>query len=236
MSPLGQSMKLAAKRAMFAVFWRCPAIFVRTLKKIIWVLDFPCWMRAHLTGAPLHFATRYQMFDFIGEQISGQRVLYLEFGVYKGESIKYWSQILKNPESILHGFDSFEGLPENWNPTYPKGGFSTRGQVPEVADSRVRFFKGWFEHVLPDYQLPAHDVLIINMDADLYSSTKFVLRHLEKAMAIGTWLYFDEFADRHHEFRAFREFVEETGMRFQAIAESSWDKVYLEQVAFRRIA
>lgn len=236
MPPLVQSIKLPAKRAIFAVFWRCPATFVRILQKFIGVLDFPSWMRMHFTAAPRHFATRFQIFDFIGQQVAGQRVLYLEFGVYKGESIKYWSQILKNPESILHGFDSFEGLPENWNHAYAKGGFSTDGQIPEVADRRVTFFKGWFDQVLPEYRLPAHDTLIINIDADLYSSTKFVLHHLKNSMAIGTWLYFDEFADRHHEFRAFREFVEETGMQFEAIAESGWDNAYLEQVAFRRIA
>jgi Macrocin-O-methyltransferase (TylF) len=234
--PLGQSTKLVAKRTMFAVFWRCPSIFVRILQKFIGVLDFPSWMRMHFSAAPRHFANRYQIFDFIGEQIVGKQVLYLEFGVYEGESIKYWSQILKDPESILHGFDSFEGLPEDWNHAHARGGFSTGGQIPEVADTRVTFFKGWFDQVLPEYRLPAHDILIINIDADLYSSTRLILHHLKDSIVIGTWLYFDEFTDRHHEFRAFREFVEETGMQFEAIAESGWDNAYLEQVAFRRIA
>lgn len=234
--PVGHSMKLVAKRAMFTVFWCSPVILVRTLRKFIGVLDFPSWIRTHFTAPPRHFATRYQIFDFIGQQVAGQRVLYMEFGVYKGESITYWSKILKNPESILHGFDSFEGLPEDWNHAHGKGGFSTGGQIPDVADSRVTFFKGWFDQVLPEYRLPVHDRLIINIDADLYSSTKFVLHHLKNNITIGTWLYFDEFADRHHEFRAFREFVEETGMQFEAIAESGLDNAYLDQVAFRRIA
>lgn len=56
----------------------------------------------------------------------------------------------------LHGFDSFEGLPERWNADHAKGHFSTAGQIPEIADNRVTFFKGWFKEILREYAPPAH--------------------------------------------------------------------------------
>src|SRR5258706_11067629 len=71
------------------------------------------WMRDHHFYFKNRVANRLQVWDVIAEQVKAQRVLYLEFGVAYGESMSYWSQKLKHPESMLHGFDSFEGLPES---------------------------------------------------------------------------------------------------------------------------
>ena len=114
----------------------------------------------------------------------------------------------------MHGFDSFEGLPERWLKDRPKGMFSTGGALPDIDDPRVQFFKGWFHETLPAYELPRREVVVVNMDADLYSSTILVLRALRDLFTAGTYLYFDEFASFGHEERAFREFVDETGLRF----------------------
>ncbi len=73
-----------------------------------------------------------------------------------------------------------------------KGQFDASGRVPITDDPRVRFFKGWFTQVLPRYYLRAHDVLVINMDADLYSSTIYVLNYLRPHIKPGTLIYFDE--------------------------------------------
>jgi hypothetical protein len=192
-------------------------------------LEIGRWMRERSYYPLQTFRDRYGIFDLMGREIGDKQVLYLEFGVYQGESMSYWSKLLKNTESILYGFDSFEGLPDTWLSTYPKGCFSTGGQIPDVPDTRVQFIKGWFKDTIPLFQLPPHDVLILNMDADLYSSTKFVLDSLGGSLAVGDWLYFDEFSNPQHEFRAFREFVEQTGMHFTAVAQSG----HLRHVAFR---
>jgi hypothetical protein len=47
------------------------------------------------------------------------------------------------------------------------------------SDDRVAFFKGWFSETLPDYVPPPHKQLFVNLDADLYSSTKTVLEFLK---------------------------------------------------------
>ena len=49
--------------------------------------------------------------------------LVMEFGVYQGESIAQLASIL--PSKMIHGFDSFEGLPEDWRFGFKKGHFDT---------------------------------------------------------------------------------------------------------------
>jgi len=56
----------------------------------------------------------------------------LEFGVYHGLSLRKIAQQVATP---IHGFDSFEGLPEDWKPGEAKGSYSTGGRVPTVPDS-----------------------------------------------------------------------------------------------------
>jgi hypothetical protein len=60
----------------------------------------------------------------------------------------------------------------------------------------------------------SHDRLVVNLDADLYSSTAFVLSQLQPRLPIGSRIYFDEFNHRADELRAFDEFLEETNFTF----------------------
>jgi hypothetical protein len=160
------------------------------------------------------FDTREKLFDLAGREVANRDVLYMEFGVYQGATVRYWSKLLRNPDSKLHGFDSFEGLPEVWTDAAGRGHFSTNGTIPTVDDPRVKFFKGWFDQTLPAYQVPDHEVLVLNFDADLYSSTKCALDRMSNYIVPGTYLYFDEFSDLQHEFRAFVEFCSSSSRRF----------------------
>ena len=174
-------------------------------------------MRAKGYDTSRRFLRREELFDLVGKQVRDREVLYLEFGVFQGEATRRWSKLLLNPKSKLHGFDSFEGLPENWLPHRQKGCFATDGTIPRIDDSRVAFFKGWFNETLPTYKCPSHEVLVINVDADLYSSAICVLKALKNEIVPGTYIYFDEFADRENELRAFSEFVLDTEMRFELL-------------------
>jgi hypothetical protein len=82
------------------------------------------------------------------ERIGAADLLYLEFGVWQGYSIEYFSRLNRSPRSLFYGFDSFEGLPEGWR-GMSAGHFSTGGQIPVIDDERVRFIKGWFQDSLP---------------------------------------------------------------------------------------
>jgi macrocin-O-methyltransferase TylF-like protien len=115
---------------------------------------------------------------------------------------------------------------------WTKGQFNLAGRIPVIEDPRVQFFKGRFDQTLPQYTLPAHDVLVINLDADIYSSTSYVLKHLTPEIAVGTYIYFDEFCKTDQEARAFDDFLKASGYKFQPV---SADKT-LTFVCFRRSA
>ena len=67
----------------------------------------------------------------------------LEFGVHKGKTINVMSKVF--PNDTLYGFDSFEGLPEDWNiSTNPKKNKHKKGyyvvlDVLSNDEARVEF-------------------------------------------------------------------------------------------------
>jgi hypothetical protein len=186
------------------------------LQAVVNYLKVGRWMRDQEFVFPVKVNSRQQVWDAILDQIESEAVLYLEFGVAYGESIRYWSAHLKHPDSLLHGFDSFDGMPEN-SGIWRKGQFGASGRVPETSDPRVTFFKGWFDKVLPNYTLPPRDRLVINMDADIYSSTSSVLNFLFPFVKPGTIIYFDEMNHVDHEPKAFGE-VMNRGAKFRPLA------------------
>ena len=201
---------------------------------IVNYMKLGCWMAQHDFHFHRRVHNREAVFATVAERVCDRPVLYLEFGVFTGASMQYWSRALKHPESKLHGFDSFEGLPEDFDylgGPYTKGTFHTQGVMPVINDTRVRFFKGWFEQVLPTYSIPEHDVLVITMDADLYSSTIYVLRHLRPWIRPGTFIYFDDLSRPDHEPRAFDEFMKESGLKFRPVcADQSLNTAFFECV------
>ena len=54
--------------------------------------------------------------------------LYCEFGVYRGETLNFIASLV--PVEV-HGFDSFEGLPEDWKQGHEKGTFALQA-LPQV--------------------------------------------------------------------------------------------------------
>jgi macrocin-O-methyltransferase TylF-like protien len=174
------------------------------------------WMRVKNITIPRRFATREELFDAVSAELGDRHVLYLEFGVAKGKCMRYWAKLLKSPHTHLHGFDSFQGLPTKWS-RLPRGHFSTGGEPPQIEDARVQFYVGFFEETLPSYKPPAHECVVAIFDADLYSSTAYVLNKVGHLFVPGTYVYFDEFHDRANELRAFDEFLEETGMSFEVV-------------------
>ncbi len=145
---------------------------------------------------------------------------FLEFGVYTGATI---NQIAGEvPDRIVHGFDSFQGLPENWRDC-PEGAFSTDGKLPRVR-SNVQLHVGLFQDTLPAFMKKEHapmTIALLHIDCDLYSSTKTVFDHLGEYIGKGTVVVFDEFFNypnfQDHEFRAWFEYIEQTNHSFEYI-------------------
>ncbi len=208
------------KQFLTLVGARLSARGVHQLQMVVNYIRLGHWMARNKYLVKRRLPDRYAVFDVVVEQVREKRVLYLEFGVFQGASMRYWANALKHPEARLHGFDSFEGLPEDldMDGPYVKGVFDVQGRIPQVNDPRVTFFKGWFEEVLPSYRLPEHEVLVVVIDADLYSSTRCVLQRLRPFLKAGDFLYFGDMSRPDHEPRALEEFVRESGLRFQLVA------------------
>lgn len=160
-------------------------------------------------GRPVpNLADRFAVFEAALRLVEEARQpLYLEFGVYRGRSLRWWSAHLSGAGARLVGFDSFEGLPEHWVPGAPAGTFVT-GAPPTLTDERVSFVVGRFEDSLPGWSPPPHDQLVVNVDCDLYSSSACVLQWLTPHLVPGALVYFDDLFSRDHQARALREWLE----------------------------
>jgi Flp pilus assembly protein TadD len=150
--------------------------------------------------------------------------LVLEFGVRFGTSIR---QIASLVTQDIHGFDSFQGLPEQWNGE-AKGSYSTQGKLPKVPRN-VKLHAGWFENTLPEFlKSNPGPVRLMNIDCDIYSSTKTVLDLLSDRIVPGTMIVFDEYVGnefwRDDEFKAFQEAVSRYGWQYRYQAFSFFSK------------
>ena len=186
------------------------------------------------TNVHYRVAELIEEFHFIQNLISSDTpITYLEFGVFQGNSILNASKIFKHEKSRFIGFDTFEGLPEPYEPAnHPKGQFSTDGNIPVIDDSRVDFIKGLFQDTLDKFlenysSLDKYGTelgnqqLVINMDADLYSSTLYCLTKLDFLISKDTIIRFDEFSSPEHEWLALQDYARSYYRDFEIIASSS---------------
>ena len=143
----------------------------------------------------------------------------VEFGVFEGYSIQWFARNNSHKDSRFYGFDSFEGLPEFWSVSHPQSMFDLSGAIPKFDDQRIMPMKGWFQNTVakfisaytPDKQL------IVHFDADLYSSTLYILMQVDslKKKYIGI---FDEF--RGDEARALYNYTQATGATVEIVART----------------
>lgn len=95
----------------------------------------------------------------------------LEFGVGSGQS----TRIIAEHMPVI-GFDSFEGLPEDWRDGFPAGSFAQEAP-PEIDGAHYQV--GLFDVTIPRFNTKGlRDVGLMHIDCDLYSSTATVLAYL----------------------------------------------------------
>jgi hypothetical protein len=158
---------------------------------------------------------REELFD-LGLSRAPEDGLYLEFGVESGGSINY---LAKRVKGTVHGFDSFEGLPEAWFDEFDKSAFSTNSKLPK-CESNVQLHAGLFNDTLPEFAVTYNDcVAFMHIDCDLYASTKTVFDMLGDRISSGTVIQFDEYFNypgwMQHEFKAFQEFILDRKLNYQ---------------------
>lgn len=185
----------------------------------------------HMRTVP-NFVNDYDFHDWIlRNQVNQQLVssgLILEFGVATGRTLNHIGRIFSN--KTVHGFDSFEGLPENWTSRMPAG-FFARSSLPSVRKN-CKLHVGWFDNTLPKFlstneKLP---IALLHVDSDLYSSAKTILTLLNSQLVKDTVIIFDEYINypgwELDEFRAWQEFVNDNNITYEYIGRvSSHQKV-----------
>lgn len=120
-------------------------------------------------------------------------ITFIEFGVWEGYSLKYFSEQNKNPNSMFIGLDTFEGLDEVWV-DFSMDQFDVDGKLPNITDRRVQFFKGYFQDTFGQLEqaVQGRSNFIVHFDADLYSSTLFALTKIDELTG-QYYAIFDEF-------------------------------------------
>ena len=126
-------------------------------------------------------STRTGLLDYALNKISVKGTC-AEFGVNEGESINYLAKRL--PE--IYGFDSFEGLKEDWKGVFAQGHFDRKGKLPRVAKN-VHLVKGWFDETLPGFLKQHHGPFsFVHIDSDTYEAADTILTLLGPQFAVGT--------------------------------------------------
>lgn len=147
--------------------------------------------------------------------------LFLEFGVARGKSIRWIAK--QADKKTIHGFDSFEGIPESWNGNIA-GTFHRHGKLPKVPDN-VKLHVGLFDKTLPAFfESNTDNIAFMHVDCDLYSSTKTIFDFTGNRLQPGSIILFDDYYNypnwKDHEFRGFKEFVEKNNIQYEYIAYS----------------
>jgi len=174
-----------------------------------------------------NYSNRVKLHEYVisSHSLADKPIHYLEFGVAGGTSFAWWVKANRHPGSRFFGFDTFEGLPEDWH-FFKKGAFSF--DIPFLEDERGTFIKGLFQDTLYNFldnyrrSLDTPDATrVLHMDADLYSSTLFALTMMAPFLRNGDIVFFDEFNIPNHEFAAWSDFIKSYYIRYEVIGSAN---------------
>jgi hypothetical protein len=183
--------------------------------------DTIAFISANMPNA-LGFDMPKQLLEHAIRAVSNDGIV-AEFGVNTGGTINHIAKTM--PARKVHGFDSFQGLPEAWQGyNLDAGHFSRQGRLPRVRGN-VTLHPGWFDDTLPPFvKSLSKPIALLHVDCDIYSSTRTVFQHLKNHIVPGTVIVFDEFFNypnwQAHEYKAYMEFVSERGIGFDYLAYS----------------
>lgn len=203
--------------------------FSGAVANLYWLTKFSAWAFQNRQVAYNDFPSKWDYFKrndmykwVIDKEALTQTINYIEFGVAAGHSFKWWLEQNKNVASTFYGFDTFDGLPEDWGP-FKKGSFSNANELPIINDDRGKFYKGLFQQTVPGFlkELDNSKRNVLMMDADLYSATLYALTSLAPYLKKGDIIFFDEFVVPTHEFKAYSDFVASYYINLELIAAAN---------------
>ena len=146
---------------------------------------------------------------------------YFEFGVWVGTTINFFSKYV----NTIYGFDSFEGLKEDWEGfELPKGTFNLNKKLPKLNTNVVPII-GWVQDTLSPF-LEKYKPLInfVHIDVDTYQTTKFILTKIKPYLSKNSIIAFDELYNypgwEVGEYKALKETLNENDYKFIAFCKN----------------
>ncbi len=155
--------------------------------------------------------------------------LYIELGVAGGAGCRFFGKALAQAGKTMTGFDSFEGLEEDWTGIQTgraAGAFTQGGKLPDVPDN-VTLVKGWVQDTLPPFLEATGDApfSFVHLDMDTYTPTRFALEALKPRLVAGSIILFDELYGypgwRHHEYKALMEVLAPDSFKYVSFANDN---------------
>ena len=227
MSLIKKGSKLPRKlKGLFFVSRMDKLVPIKLFSFLAHIADLSRWISINREKCKNDFYTRkfnYNKRESLYEQVINDfslnsKIDYLEFGVSKGRSFKWWINRITDDEAKFYGFDTFTGLPESWGP-FKKGDMGSDNAPPLIDDHRHEFYQGLFQQTLLPF-LSNYDAgkrKVIHMDADIYSATLYVLTLITPILRSGDIIFFDEFNVPLHEFKAFKEWSSSFYIHYEVI-------------------
>ena len=167
------------------------------------------------------FKSAQDLLIWSAERCRDQDGMVLEFGVWKGKSLRIIAKILIKPstDSIL-----FKVCPKTGAPEFRQARSLCKTR-PRVS-ANTKLVVGWFSETLGPF-LAEHPGLIkfLHIDCDLYSSAREVLEKCAERLRPGSIIVFDEYFNypnwQEGEFKAFQETVARHRLSYRYIAYNS---------------
>ena len=208
-------MKDVSKRVFYAIFRLLSAIKTTSFSKLFISVSYLLRSEGLYNRSKVKaFPDRKEMHRYLASQYISpdEKIHYMEFGVFWGQTYRIWVEGNKNPETKFVGFDTFTGLPEDWG-SEKKGSYSAQGKLPDIHDPRSEWQVGLIQDTLPHYvrRISREEKKVIHIDVDLYNASLITLIHLQPYLRRGDIIIFDDFftfTKTTHEFKAFCDFVE----------------------------
>ena len=222
---------------LVGIFLALPTFITSIINRIVrsrWVVD-----------------TRKDSFEQIFATLasSGVEGDYLEFGVYRGSSFiqaYHMAQKYNLTNMKFFAFDSFQGLPEGEGETFNTGEFQCSQPLftkivrkAGVDLDKVVVVEGFYEDSLQEsvkVNTGLKTAAVINVDCDLYVSTKDVLRFVQDLIQPGCVIIMDDWhtfeaidspddIERFGEPKAFKEWTQSS--KFDVVYDTVHGKAFV---------
>lgn len=165
---------------------------------------------------------KYAIKEALENAKKNKDVSYLEFGVFSGGSINFFSKYVPT----IYGFDAFEGLREDWQGyDVQKGHFDLGGKIPRLNKNVIPVV-GWVQDTLEKFlNEKKPKINFVHMDLDTYPSSKYVLEKIKPFLIKGSIILFDEIYNyagwEAGEYKALKEVFNDNEYKFIAFAKDN---------------